>query len=244
MEWHEGVDRLKPHIVQITTPQGSGTGFFLVRAQSNHICAVATAAHVVDHAHYWEQPIRIRAHATGEVSLLRHGDRALILDEARDTAVIIFHDTELTLPDEPICMISEHMMLKVGVTVGWLGFPAIPAAGLCFFTGSVSSWLSDHDAYFVDGVAINGVSGGPAFSCTGDFPEVIGIVSAYMPNRATGETLPGLAIVRDVSQFHDVVKRFRSVEEAKAKEKTPAEPPPPPPSPIPGSPSATGRSTP
>ena len=55
---------------------------------------------------------------------------------------------------------------------------------------------------------------------------LVGVLSAYMPNRATGETLPGSAVVRDVSHFHDLAPTFASLDEAKAQE-TPAETPPP-----------------
>ncbi len=79
----------------------------------------------------------------------------------------------------------------------------------------------------MDGVAINGVSGGTAFTFFGDTLEVMGIVSAYIPNRATGQVLPGVAVVRDATQFHTVGERFRSIDEAKEQEKNPTEPPPP-----------------
>ncbi len=37
-----------------------------------------------------------------------------------------------------------------------------------------------------------------------------------MPNRATGEVLPGLGVVRDIGHLRDVISRFTSMEEAKA----------------------------
>jgi hypothetical protein len=59
--------------------------------------------------------------------------------------------------------------------------------------------------------------------CIKDGPELIGVVSAYIANRATGETLPGVAVVQDVTQFHDVAERFRTVDEAKSTESPPSE---------------------
>lgn len=117
--------------------------------------------------------------------------------------------------------------LKVGNEVGWLGFPAIPRADLCFFGGRVSAYLEDEAAYLVDGVAINGVSGGPAF-CFPEAPTIMGILSAYVPNRATGQTLPGLSVVRDVSHLHELLQDFKSVEDAKREETPPSAPPAPP----------------
>lgn len=228
MEWFDVVEKVTPHVVRIHTPGGSGTGYLLWKSVASGLCAVATASHVIDHAHFWEQPIRITGASSGNTTLLRPADRAIFTDAAKDTAVILLDPADLGLPETPLRLIDEGMVLRVGVSIGWLGFPAIPSADLCFFTGTVSALLESHSAYFVDGVAINGVSGGPAFATFGSEPAIIGVVSAYMPNRATGDSLPGLAIVRDVSQFHEVVQDFQSLDEAKAEEEKvpPTEPAP------------------
>jgi len=228
MQWFEAVEQIRPSVVQITSPAGSGTGFLIARAKSLTICGVATAAHVVNQAHYWEQPIRIQQADSMATDLLRHSDRAIILDEQRDTAIIIFEPKQIVFPQSPIPLIDEGRYLKIGNSIGWLGYPAIGSPHLCFFTGAVSAWVQEQSAYFVDGVAINGVSGGPAFTLIQNEIRVIGVVSAYMPNRITGETLPGLGIVRDVAQFHDMTRRFQSVDDAKAEETPPTTPPPAP----------------
>lgn len=121
-------------------------------------------------------------------------------------------------------LFDRDHFLKQGVEVGWLGFPAVRRADLCFFRGTVSAYIENEHSYLVDGVAINGVSGGPVFSLGFQQAELIGLVSAYMPNRATGETLPGLAVVRDVEDLHAAADKFKDFAEAKAEE-TPAEPP-------------------
>ena len=114
----------------------------------------------------------------------------------------------------------------MGNDIGWLGFPAVATARLCFFGGRISAWDSDAKTYFVDGVAINGVSGGPAFITATPLPMIIGIMSAYIPNRATGEVLPGLSLVRDVIQFHALAPTLASISQAKAQESPPIPPPP------------------
>ena len=38
-----------------------------------------------------------------------------------------------------------------------------------------------------------------------------------IPNRVTGESLPGVCFVTDVKPFHDFIKRISSLEEAKTK---------------------------
>lgn len=226
MEWHEAVSVLRPHIVKISTPDCSGTGWLVSRSKRTELCAVATAAHVIDHAHYWEQPIRLYHPASNKTVLIHKSERAINLNQDMHTAGMLFPIGELSLPDEPLEMLANSKFIKVGVEIGWLGFPAIPRAGLSFFSGRVSSYNMDDSTYFVDGVAINGVSGGPAFQRKADGPPVlIGVVSAYIPNRATGAVLPGVAVVQDVSYLHELAAQFRSIDEAKESE-TPPTPPP------------------
>lgn len=54
---------------------------------------------------------------------------------------------------------------------------------------------------------------------------VSGVVSAYVPNRATGEILPGLAVVTDVAEFHKMVHSFKNFEEALSEQTSPTEAP-------------------
>lgn len=77
-------------------------------------------------------------------------------------------------------------------------------------------------------MSINGVSGGPAFRPVVDAAEFIGVVSAYMPNIATGNILPGVAVVRDVNRYHDLATRLRDLDQPQAQQSVPTEPPPPP----------------
>lgn len=73
-------------------------------------------------------------------------------------------------------------------------------------------------AYLIDGVAINGVSGGPVmYGTETDGIQIVGTVSAYQANRVTGETLPGLLIAQDVSHFHTVASTVQSLDEASKK---------------------------
>jgi len=224
MEWHEAINAISPYVVRIATPQGAGTGWMVSRSNTSKLCAVATAAHVIDHAHYWEEPLRLMHPASGKSVLLRDTERAVHLDPDLDSAAIVFNLSELPLPDEPPKLVKKDKFIKPGVEVGWLGFPAIPQADICFFSGRISSYLERISAYLVDGVAINGVSGGPAIRLLLDSFEVMGILSAYVPNRATGESLPGVAVIREAIHFHGVTERFRSFDEAK-KEETPPTPP-------------------
>lgn len=225
-EWHEAISQLEPYLFRISTPDGFGSGFLLSRSKTASLCALATAAHVIDHAHYWEEPIRLYHPHSGKSIFLRPSERAINLNTELDTASLIFPISDLPVPDLALPLVQAGYHLKSGVEIGWLGFPAIPHAELCFFSGRISAYLHEDSRYLVDGVAINGVSGGPAFRQVVDTAELMGVVSAYIPNRATGEVLPGVAVVLDVSEYHDLADRFRSLDEAKAQETPPDESPP------------------
>ena len=233
IKWHQAFATAEPYIVKIITPQGTGTGFLIASTDKQELHGIATAAHVVDFAHYWEQPIRIQHASSGEVILVKNDDRSIEIESNRDAATIIIKGV-LPFPKSPLTLIPEDKRLKIGVEIGWMGFPAMAPENLCFFSGRISSWVEDAGFYFVDGVAINGVSGGPAFSIKEERIQLIGLVSAYVPNRATGTVLPGLCVVRDVLPLHETIKNLKSFEEAKSKEKSPESPPPAPPSPVSG----------
>ena len=228
-EWYEVVEIIQSYVVRISTPDGSGTGFLISNGKKSGVCGFATAAHVVNHAHYWEQPVRVDHLVSGQTVLIRAAERAVFLDEKRDTAAILFNRQNLVLPEEMLQLSPKDRHLRVGNEIGWLGFPAVRSSSLCFFGGRVSAWVEELSAYLIDGVAINGVSGGPAFhvAVNQNKPWIMGVVSAYMPNRATGEVLPGLSVVRNVAQFHELAPTFESLEEAKSAETPPSNPPPP-----------------
>jgi hypothetical protein len=215
LEWQNAIQIIKPLVVKIETPQGWGTGFLLSYSTSGNLCAVATAAHVISKSYHWEQPIKVTHYESGQTVMLHEADRAIYLDEAKDTAAIVFGKRDMPFPARTLPLRPEGRILKIGNEIGWIGFPVIAPRNLCFFSGRASSWLEKQNAYLVDGVAINGVSGGPSFFVSGKRMSVIGVVSAYRPNRATGETLPGLCVVADVAQFLGVVKRLKSLEEAR-----------------------------
>lgn len=215
IQWHEAIASVTPYVYRITTPTGSGTGFLVAHSEAGDIYGIATAAHVISHAHEWEEPIRIEHFQSGTSLVVRADKRAVIVDPRLDTAAILFEPGEVSLPRQPPGLIEEGRVIKPGVEIGWLGFPAVSSQNLCFFSGRVSCAIQAESAYLVDGVAINGVSGGPTLWLGYDNFLCIGVVSAYIPNRATGEPLPGLAVVREITQFHDVIKRIRTLDDGR-----------------------------
>ena len=146
--------------------------------------------------------------------------RAILTNPATDSAVILFESGILEFPGDLIQLRQIESRLNIGAEVGWLGYPAIEPYSLCFFSGNVSARRDDLKSYLIDGVAINGVSGGPVINSTvADGVQFVGVMTAYRANRATGEALPGLSIAQDVSHFHGVIQHVRSIDEANRKKR-------------------------
>lgn len=220
MNWEQVVQKITPYIFKIETPKGHGTGFLCLQNDDKTLCGVATALHVIEYADRWKQPIRLIHHSSSQELFLKDSEYIVISDWKTDSAVILFQKPAFELPSELIELLPLSEPLGIGNEVSWLGFPGIEPYTLCFFSGNISAWQDFRKAYLIDGVAINGVSGGPVTFLHGtDGVRIVGIVSAYRANRATGETLPGLLYAQDVSHFHDVLARIRSLDDANKKKK-------------------------
>jgi hypothetical protein len=218
MNWEQVIQKVTPYIFKIATPAGDGTGFLFVYNDAKTWCGVATALHVVEYAGKWKQPIRLTHHSSSENLFLNEPEYIIISDWKTDSAVILFQKPAFELPSELIELIPLDKPLSIGNEVSWLGFPAIEPYTLCFFSGNISAWQDFRKAYLIDGVAINGVSGGPVtYLYSPDAVRIVGIVSAYRASRVTGDTLPGLLYAQDVSHFHGVIQQIRSIDDANKK---------------------------
>jgi hypothetical protein len=215
MEWNEIVEKITPYVVKIETPGGHGTGFLCLYNADRSFCGIATASHVVSYADRWQQPIRIFHFPSSGVALLSESARTIWTDPGTDSAVILLQTGQLDLPENPIPLLPSDSQLAIGAEVGWLGFPAIAAYTLCFFSGNISARQEDRHAYLIDGVAINGVSGGPVvYSTATEGVQIVGTITAYRPSRTTSATLPGLSFAQDVSHFHLTISSIKSIDEA------------------------------
>ena len=127
--------------------------------------------------------------------------------EIRDTALITVKSAEIITEETNLLPIppKEYMLAK-GAEIGWLGFPGFVEPEPCFFHGYISGYSDNPSRYFVDGVAINGVSGGPAFD---KHAQLIGLVSAYLPNRLDeNTTLPGLSMLVPINAIRDFMEKL------------------------------------
>lgn len=214
--WYTIVESIKPHIVRISTPRGFGTGFLLGRSSpAGKFVGIATAAHVINEAHMWHEPIRIEHIASGQEIFLEHNKRGIRVDQNTDAAAIAFESSLLNkLPQTVMPLLPKDKTLKIGNEVAWLGFPVNGMGNLCFFAGRVSSVLEKLQAYLLDGVIINGVSGGPVIASFYDGSyNFFGVVSAYRPNMNAGGALPGLGVATSAANFHAALEEISALKE-------------------------------
>ena len=201
MLWHQAIEKIKPYIVRVDTPNGHGTGFLVHRNAGDGAVHLATAHHVIQRSVEWREPVRLRHFASGKEVFLEPSACYINTHPERDLAYIQFAADNLPLPSDTIPYMETGKRLKEGVQVGWCGYPAVASNSLCFFTGHISSWLEPDESYLVDGVAIHGVSGGPAFEIQEKGMRIIGLVTEYRPNFATGQPLPGVSLIRAITPF-------------------------------------------
>lgn len=210
-KWHNAAQKIRDFVVQIQTPNGSGTGFVVQPppdVSSDKICVI-TAWHVISHAQEWGEQIKI-GFVTGKSITLLSTEREVNPASSRDQAFILFEAKEMCFPKTPPLVEKDRHFVE-GVEVGWFGFPAIAPTDLCFFHGYISCWRQEEEGYLVDGVAINGVSGGPAFALAENgIPVIAGLVTEYRPNLSRGTPLPGLTFLRSINpyvQHNDVISK-------------------------------------
>lgn len=219
MNWDKIVVKATPYVVKVDTPSGGGTGFICLYNDDKTWVGVATAAHVVASADEWRQPIRL--HFGSKQRYLDHTERVIFLSWNTDSAVIFFKN-DLDLPQDLLPLFPASRDISIGIEIGWLGFPGIARNAMCFFSGCISAIESTpNKGYLIDGVAINGVSGGPVLYFDHDEIElkIVGIVTAYRANRNQGDLLPGLSIAQDLSHFHNTIQHIRSIDEAQQKKR-------------------------
>ena len=111
VEWHEAINSVRQYVVRISTPQGSGTGWLVSRSSTSNICAIATAGHVIDHAHYWEEPIRLHHLASGQTVVLRAAERSIHLEPLLDSGGIVFDCTNFKMPDITFTLVPKNKFI-------------------------------------------------------------------------------------------------------------------------------------
>mgnify|MGYP001615140802 CR=1 FL=1 len=222
--WQTEILKIKPFIFKISTPTGYGTGFLIFKNDQN-ICGIATAYHVIAHAYEWNEPIKISQYISNKERFLIYDPniRVIEVNQERDLAFILFADNpqdSFDINEKNIPKLTDlGEIVDTGTEIGWNGFPVIEPSELCFFSGFISCYLKKIDSYLVDGVAINGVSGAPSFFIDKKTFElkICGVISNYFPNKSTGDSLPGLSMIRSVTIYKERLENLKSIDEARKK---------------------------
>lgn len=193
LPWPDVVDRIAQATYRLDTDQASGSGFLISigSSQKSHVALLATAWHVVSDG-AGSSLVVSDQHGCPVVKSDGKNIWAMQIGDGLDSAVVVIESPDPIFKQEQLLPSMPHdMQLARGSEIGWLGFPGIVEPELCFFHGHISGFLTDPPVYLVDGVAINGVSGGPVFD---DRTHLVGLVSAYLPNRVDeSTTLPGIS---------------------------------------------------
>jgi hypothetical protein len=198
--WALPIREISSYVVLIDTPTARGTGTIILPPPGSTRLCIVTAFHVIAHAYRWHEPIKVEHFSCPNGVFLEYADRRITKNEDKDQAIIEFDSKEIKKPEKDISLIEQENRLLEGVEIGWLGYPGIADRTLCFFHGYISAWLESEEAYLVDGVAINGVSGGPAFlQDDKDQTTIVGLLTEYRPNIASGNILPGVSLVRGIN---------------------------------------------
>ena len=223
MDWSSFASEVAPFIVKIRTQFQYGTGFIFW--QNTDHCCIATANHVISPANQegWEQPIYITQPNGQELRLNPEHRRINPNLNEGDSAAILINKGGLDLPSECLPLWNSSMRVPIGTEVGWLGYPVIidehSFLQPSFFSGIISNVFPKFEQYTIDGVAINGVSGGPVFCKLNETgPHVIGTISSYFANRVPisggTEAWPGLAISHSFSVFEPVISELKDFDDA------------------------------
>jgi hypothetical protein len=204
MGWTDVVDRASNSIFRVYAGSSAGTGFVIGlgsdRQTGDNYAMLATAWHVLKDLSGTPDDITIVSankqevfsSSATEIGFYRLGDARY------DMGLILVKTDDLLIKQfELLPLYPYDSILARGSKICWLGFPGIVEPELCFFHGYISGYVNDPLGYLVDGVAINGVSGGPALD---ERAHVIGLVSAYLPNRVDRvTTLPGMMLLMPIA---------------------------------------------
>jgi len=210
LTWHAAATKVEKSLFRVYTESGMGSGFLLSVAENEkkHYGMFATAWHVLSNLKTVDSLQLVSANRKKDInnhnatlSFVRLGDKEY------DTGIIIAESNELIIDETSLLTIPpKDLMLARGAEIGWMGFPGFVEPEPCFFHGYISGYLDYPPRYLVDGVAINGVSGGPAFDKYG---QIAGLVSSYLPNRRDEKTiLPGVAMLVPINAIRAFMERL------------------------------------
>ncbi len=212
-DWQRYVDEITQQVVRIETQSGWGTGFVHYARRGGTRC-IATARHVVADVLKDKEPFRVW-HGSRAFDFGKDTKGALFVqrnDADVDSAMLAVIEQDLPKPRVSLASPEERQEVRIGMEVGWLGFPGLDGVSgqLCFFSGRISFVDESANHFLIDGTAVHGCSGGPVFCVMASGVRIIGALSGYIPNAnmPKGGYLPGLAAAVDVSNYKGLEKNL------------------------------------
>lgn len=213
--WSKSIEHVTPLMFKIETSKGSGSGFYISSGfdtvAKKKIAVIATADHVVHHAFRWNEPIELFQFNPPAHKKLFPGQYRQLENIEDDLALIIIDFDLFNFSVKSFKIVRPESVARIGVTVGWCGFPAIPGIfenKLCFFSGCISAYLNEKGDYLIDGNVISGVSGAPAFTMS-ESATIMGVVTHYI---LTGEKTPGLSLIRNLRPITQLISERTDVD--------------------------------
>ncbi len=209
LPWEEISKRAEKVVFLVEMGNTTGTCFAVSISPGKNkkkIYTFATAWHVIEKLTRSNKPMKLYTSDKSKAYEIM-SDRYEIFREGTkdlDTGIIEV-ETEMALVKERdlMPMVDAGEWLPRGSEIAAVGFPGLANEDYCFFRGVVSGYKRRPPSYLVDGVVLNGVSGGPAIDHRG---RIMGLVSAYTPNRVDRyTTLPGLTTLIPISSIHSLI---------------------------------------
>lgn len=208
--WEEISRRTEKIVFLVELGRTTGTCFAVsissAKNKKRKIYTFATVWHVIEKLTRSSKPIKL---VTADKSkayeimpdryeVFREGPRKL------DTGIIeVESEMDLVSEEDLLPMLDFDEWLPRGADIAAVGFPGLAEEEFCFFRGVVSGYTKSPPGYLIDGVVLNGVSGGPAVDRGA---RIIGLVSSYLPNRVDRHTtLPGLTTLIPISSIRSLI---------------------------------------
>lgn len=216
MDKVSGFRLVRPHTVKLSTAGNMGCGFLVdtpVLQSGRPGVLLATAWHVIQSAVDTAGALDVYHFSSGNSCRIPASDFGVLSDKGRDLAVVFFERSHL--PDLPVeCLHLLDDVLPPGQEISWCGYPAgvliswsIKGDLLCHFSGTISaSYGKNNKDYLIDGVTINGISGGPAYLEQEGKLIVVGVVTNYYPNIQRNGVLPGLGAIRGIDEIMQSIR--------------------------------------
>ena len=166
----------------------------------------ATAWHVIEKLTRTNRPIKLVTADKSKAYEIMPDSYTIYREGPKefDTGIIeVSSERALVFEKDLLPMLDFEELLPRGSEVAAVGFPGLADEEFCFFRGVISGYSKKPPAYLVDGVVLNGVSGGPAIDRQA---RIIGLVSSYLPNRVDrNTTLPGLTTLIPISSIRSLI---------------------------------------